>query len=140
MNLTGRWIGQTQGKEGPLHYWLIVQHGNSIDLYTRWDFEPHLAIYAKWLPLQGNSFFIETCYGETEASVTHPTRFLVPKWVCERDGDYLIPTYDVVFNRLDKGFHQIRYRILIGLLTSLKTVGHLFGLHKIFDDPMILLK
>lgn len=140
MNLTGRWIGETQGCKTELHYWLLVQQGNTLSLYTRWEGELHLRKFSEWVILGNNSFTIETRQGDFEAALTSPQSFTVPKWVPEWEDNKPIPKYDVVFQRKDTGIKQMAYRMLISFLVSIRTAMRLFGLSNVFSDPVLLIK
>jgi hypothetical protein len=79
MNLTGRWIGETQGCKTESHYWLLAQQGNMLNIYTRWESESHLRKFSEWVILGNNSFTIETVQGDFEAVLTNSQSFTVPK-------------------------------------------------------------
>lgn len=140
MNLTGRWIGQTQGKETERHRWLFVQHGQHLDLYTRWEYEHLWHAHFEGDVLDSNHIAI-ACSGEDRyGTVTDSSQVSIHKWLWEQEGEQWVPTYDVVFLRQDNGFKKHTYSLLINILILIKVVGKIFGLQRVFYDPIILLK
>jgi hypothetical protein len=140
MNLAGRWIGETQGCETPSHHWVIVQQGNLIDIYTRWDYQSHLDLFAVDVPLKSNSFTLRTPYGDFEAVLANPNRFMICKWVFDTDGEEVVPKHDVLFQRKDGGVKRAIYALLLNFLLSGRTATRMFGLANVFIDPILLLR
>jgi hypothetical protein len=140
MNLTGRWIGETQEKNTERHRWLFVQRGQRLDIYTRWEFEDLWQARFTGDLLENNNLAI-ACSGEGhQGIVTDSGQVIIYKWLGEQMGEQWVPTYDVVFLRQDNGVKRQVYNFLINALIFAKTVGKTFGLQRVFYDPVILLK
>jgi hypothetical protein len=140
MDLTGRWIGKTVGHETRTHYWLIVQQGYSLTIYTRWENENHLHLHCDHMILQDNQFVIPTDDGNHEAIITNPSSFTVSKWVHTIENDIAIGEYDVLFQRRESGLQLLYSRLLIAFLLSFRTMLLMFGLSRVVNDPVLLIR
>ena len=130
MNLTGRWVGKTLGCETRLHQWVIIQHGDFLNIYSRWDDEPRLRLYNRWVIVRGKIFTLYTTDGEYQARIRNPESFIVLGWIRE--------TYNVVFQRKDKGAKAVFYRILLRTLLAMRE-----GLQRLGNatsDPVLLVR
>lgn len=140
MNLTGRWIGETQGCETRTHHWVIIQRGNYLNLYTRWEDEPHLQHIFESILSQDNSFTIHTSYGDFLALITEKQGFIVHQWVFKQIENYMVPAYDVVFRRKDNGFKIVIYRLWFQFLLFVRTINRSLGTRIAQNDPFLLIK
>lgn len=140
MELTGRWIGETQGTQTLLHHWAFVQQGQSLNVYTRWAGESKLEnFFALTKPDNNTTFTLKTGHGDFEASLINSQSFIVPKWVWVQEGDKLIPKFDVIFHRRDSGVQELYYSILLHLLLFVRGFLQVSGLGKSFKDPLLLI-
>jgi hypothetical protein len=139
LGLTGRWLGETEGTETLLHFWALVQKGNYLNIYTRWEGETHLEIFAALVKPENNSFTLETGHGKFEATLINSQRFIIPKWVWVQEGNKFIPKYDVVFYKRDGGTRELYYGVLLHVLLFIRGFLHMSGLCNFFKDPLLLI-
>ncbi len=134
-NFTGRWIGETQGATTPAHYWLIVQQGLELSIFTGW--EKYDNFFSGFV--QGNAFYVDAEGGPWKAVLQDRYRFIIPKWVRAQVGEEIVPYFDVIFSRRDRGVKGIFYRLAILTLVSLRSLLRGLGLEKIVKDPLMLI-
>ncbi|HSD83005.1 MAG TPA: hypothetical protein VLG46_04065, partial [Anaerolineae bacterium] len=77
MNLTGRWIGQTQEKDTERHMWLFVQRGQHFDLYTRWESEYLWRAHFKGDMLESKHFIISSWEEDRYGTITDSDQIIV---------------------------------------------------------------
>ena len=113
VNLTGRWIGETQGCETQSHHWVIVQRGIFLDIYTRWESEAALMFFGCcWKMPDGQPLVIPTADGAYQAEMQDANTFLIYNWVGN--------TYNALFRRKDTGVKRIYYQVLLNVLITMR--------------------
>jgi hypothetical protein len=119
VNLTGRWIGQTQGLSTPFHHWFIYQRGKNVHIFARWKEEGVINHFQGWAVKDEGRFHIHA-RGDVRVSLQNDYSFIVPGWVGrfdEPEDDEEHRTYDVVFYRRDRGWKKFGYNLWIRLFT-----------------------
>lgn len=125
----------------PLHYWLMVQQGDKLSIYTRWQDEAVTQVVFEAIILDSkNAFKIQTDGGTFEAQL-QSSGFIVLKWVLEQqeDGRWL-PTYDATFRPRDSAGKKLFYHVLTSFLSSTYTAFRLFGLGGLIGNPLMLIR
>lgn len=118
-DLTGVWVGETQGKATPLHRWIVVQRGHVLTFHTRYSTQLKYARFEGTMAPDGQSFSIITADEVYEVPLTDGDQFMVPMWVCKRKGRDLIPTYSVRFRRRETGILRWLMYPLVQLFAGL---------------------
>ncbi len=135
VNLTGRWIGETQGAKTEAHHWVIKQQGRTLTFYTKWEKERHLKpLYIALMDEEGWTFYYKQI--NLRARLIDADHFVISKWVGYTINGEFTPYHDVAFQRRDEGIKRVYYWILINMMVSLKTGLWLYGLGRFIGDPM----
>ncbi len=129
MNLTGRWIGETQGLCTEEHHWTIIQQGARLNLYTRWESEPRLSLYSPWLTLHEQSFVVETARGDHQAQIQTQDSFIVLEWIDD--------SYNVLFRRQDLGLKRVMYQLLLKVLVMIRDSRLRYCWNRSAIDPVL---
>jgi hypothetical protein len=94
----GLWIGETMGTDkSPAHLWRIVQRGDDLTIYHRWEGEESEKAlpFRVTLNTERRSFELY----ETTAWFINDEYFVVPGWDTNDLRDSRGPHFDVVFSR-----------------------------------------
>jgi hypothetical protein len=91
----GRWVGETQGYDGPAHIWEITQHGSRLVIDSRWEGE------GRGTRMWGTALADEPAFtlGNSKAILVSPQHFIIPGWDTNDTRGNSGPNYDVVFSR-----------------------------------------
>jgi hypothetical protein len=111
MNLTGRWIGETQGSETQRRRWVIIQQGGRLKVLTRWDSELGWGCYPGSKAVGDHAFVVTTGWGDYRATPQGDGSLIVSRWVAD--------THDVVFRRQDAGAKHLCATIILRALNAL---------------------
>jgi hypothetical protein len=109
MDLTGVWIGETIGIKQRTHHWIIIQRGDSLRFYTRWEDEDSFVNFGGFFTAP-DSFKIRSMEGH-HSEIINENQFEIMQWIYRLKGTELVPHYDVAFQRRETG--------LLGAIISL---------------------
>lgn len=97
IDLTGMWLGETQGRVTARHEWFIEHHDTFAIIRTRWTGEKSFARYSATIISSERLLFLHPGEGRTIRYDFYG--FTVPHWVGTYDNGTLNYIYDVVFRR-----------------------------------------
>jgi hypothetical protein len=95
-DLTGFWIGETQGKYTRVHEWLLTQRGERLFIQTRWAGERGRVNYTGRVLADQRAIRLESA-GYIARTTGHI--FVIPQWVGKYVAGRVVYTYTALFRR-----------------------------------------
>jgi len=99
-DLTGAWQGHTIGIDtSTAHLWLIMQRGNQVDCFTRWEDETTIGEHFKGYISQENILYLYSPNHDAHGITVDKDHWQMKKWVYAIVNKKRVPYYDVDFVR-----------------------------------------